>query len=224
MSGPATPGFGPQPSDGPPGSGPAPGYGAAPESGPPGYGLGYGGPGPDRPAPMGPVTTKFARVDPGPSQAFGIAAALVTLLGAVAVILAFTSVNWFKGATSSDPARFGNIRSLLDSSGASAATLAKAYFGWLGWTLLAVAVLTAILAAVPTIGAAFRVIGPVVALGAVIVTFFAIQLLKSGISADQALSSYGDYLKNARLGFYLALGGFVLIGVGAALGPRHQRR
>lgn len=172
---------------------------------------------------MGPVTTQFARLDPGPSQAFGIVAAVVTAVGAIAVVLAFTSVNWFKGATASDPAHFGNIRTLLDTSGSSAATLAKAYFDWLGWALLVVAVLSAILAAVPTVGAALRVIGPVVALGGVVLTFFAIQLLKSGVTADHALSSYSDYLKNARLGFYLALAGFVLIGIGAALGPRHRR-
>ncbi len=172
---------------------------------------------------MGPVTTQFARLDPGPSQTFGVAAALVAAVGAVLVVLAFTRVNWFTGATSSDPAHFGNIRALLDTSGGSAATLAKAYFDWLGWALLVVAVLSAILAAVPTVGAAFRVIGPVVALGAVVLTFLAIQLLKSGITADHALSSYGDYLKNARLGFYLALAGFVLIGFGAALGPQHKR-
>lgn len=166
---------------------------------------------------MGPVTTQFARLDPGPSRKFGILGALLTAAGALLIVLAFTVIDWFKGP--SGTTRPGDLHRILSHAGNLSEGLSKAYFSWLGWALLALAVLTALIAAAPTLGGPFRIIGPVVAAAAIAVTFVGIQLFRSSVVNGTGVS-YSTYLNNARVGFYLTLAGFVLIGIGAALGPR----
>lgn len=224
----AYPGYPAQPGYGPP----EPGYGA-----PPGYpqqgqpypqpGYGYGQPTagygyPAQPPAMGPLTSQFARIDPGPSQGFGVAGALVAAVGAALVIVAFTAVDWFTH-TGDSHSKFGDVHDLLSSAGRYATGPAKAYFSWLGWTLLIVALLSALLAVTPTVGRAFRGLTPVVAAAAVVVTFVAIKLL-GGAGEVGITETYGDYLDHARTGFYLAVAGFVLIGIGGLIGPRRMRR
>ncbi len=169
---------------------------------------------------MGPVTTQFARLDPGPSQLFGILSAVLTAAGALLIVLAFTVFDWFKGPSSTT--RLSDLHRILSHAGTLSEGLSKGYFSWLGWALLAVAVLTALIAATPTVGATFRFIGPVVAAGAIVMTFVGIHLFKSSVVNGTGVS-YSTYLNNARVGFYLTLAGFVLVGVGAALGPRKGR-
>ncbi len=164
---------------------------------------------------MGPVTTRFARVDPGPSQTFGAVAAAVTLVGAVLVLVSFTLTNWLTGHNT----HFNDLRATLDTNAGSFSEPARSFFGWLGWVLLIVTTLAALLAAVPTLGTPFRFVSPIVAIGAIVITFLAIQLVRG----NPALS-YSDYLKHARAGFYLAVAGFLLTGIGGAIGPAHQRR
>jgi hypothetical protein len=53
-----------------------------------------------------------------------------------------------------------------------------------------------------------------------VLTFLAIKLTRSVDIAG--FPTYGDYLKHARLGFYLAVVGFALIGAGGAIGPRRK--
>jgi hypothetical protein len=177
---------------------------------------------PPPPPPMGPVTTQFARVDPGPSQKFGAISFLVTLIGAFVVVLAFTAVDWTRGTSSS----FSDIHTVLDHAdevfGISPEAVAKAYFGFLGWALLAATVLCALLAAVPAIGSPFRILAPVLAVSAIVLTFLAIKLFKNNAAAG-LVRDYSDYLKDSRAGFYLAVGGFLLIGIGAAIGPGRDR-
>jgi hypothetical protein len=165
---------------------------------------------------MGPVTTKFAKIDPGPSQTFGTAGALLALLGTVLVAVALTAANWFNDSHT----RPSNFRATFDALESAAAQPAKAYFTWLGWVLLAAALLAALIAVVPTIGTAFRVIAPLLAVAAIVLTFLAIKLTRSVDIAG--FPTYGDYLKHARLGFYLAVVGFALIGAGGAIGPRRK--
>jgi hypothetical protein len=165
-----------------------------------------------QPPEMGPATTKFAKIDPGPSQRFGVLSALLTLVGAVLLGLALTATDWFKGGGS----HFGQVNDALESIGDLSTGVANAYFGWLGWMLAVAAVLTALLAAVPTVGAPLRWASPLLCVAAIAVTFLAIKL--------QHLSepAYSQYLKNARLGFWFAVAGFALVGLGAAIGPRRR--
>ncbi len=170
---------------------------------------------------MGPETTRLARIDPGASQTFGVLSALLTAVGAVLVVVAFTTLHWFSGDTGSGPSStFSNIHKVLDGAGKFAEGPAKLYFSWLGWVLLAAAALTALIAAAPTVGRPFRVVGTLIAVAGIVATFFAIKLAKTS-ALDRG---YIDYLKHARFGFYFAVGGFLLIGVGAIIGPSSKRR
>jgi hypothetical protein len=171
---------------------------------------------------MGPVTTKFARIDPGPSRTFGVMSALVAVIGAVLVVVAFTAVDWFDSSMSLG--HFSDVRSLLDAGGSLAYGPAKVYFDWLGWVLLGVAFVTALLAAVPTLGAPFRIIAPIVAAGGIVMTFLSVKLVRSGaLVGGLNEPSYGRYLSHAGPGFYLAVAGFLLMGIAGALGPQRAR-
>ncbi|MFN2518103.1 MAG: hypothetical protein ABR604_03515 [Jatrophihabitantaceae bacterium] len=208
-------------------SNPPPGYGQDPRQGQqPGYGQqsrqqpGYG----QQPAygqpPMGPITSRMSRIDPGPSQAFGLVGAIIAALGAILVVVAFTAVDWFKTRNSAH-SHFSDIHRVLGRESAFAATPAKLYFAWLGWVLLIVVVLVALLANLPSPAApALRGLGVLFALAAIALTFLAVNLVKSGLHGP----AYTTYLKDARLGFYLAVGGFLLAGIGAAIGPKRSRR
>jgi hypothetical protein len=219
---PPPPGYGDQPGYGqqpPPAYGQQPGYGQPP---PPGYGQqpGYG-----QPAAMGPETTRMARLDPGPSERFGVVSAVLTGLGALLVIVAFTALNWFpKNVVAGSSSKFSDIHKALGLIGGLAEGPAKLYFSWLGWALLAAAAVTALLAALPAVGAPFRVIGVLVAVAGIAMTFVAIHLLKSSDQVPSSYNSYSGWLKHARIGFYVALAGFALMAVGAATGPSRSRR
>ncbi len=236
MSAPPPPGYGPDPTQGQP-----PPYGQQQPYGQQSYGQqqpygqqsygqqpAYGQqPGYGQPGAMGPETTRMARLDPGPSHGFGVVSAVLTGLGALLVILAFTALDWFgSGDVSGSKSKFSDIHKVLGISGLKdlAQGPPKLYFGWLGWALLAAAALTALLAALPTLGAPFRVIGVLVAVAAIVLTFLAIQLLKNNGQVPGDLRGYSAWLKHARTGFYTAVAGFVLMGVGAAIGPSRSRR
>jgi magnesium-transporting ATPase (P-type) len=197
MTQPPYQGSGNQPGQFPPSpynpSGPGQPYGAAPQSQPP-----YG--------PSG-TTTQF-----------GVVGAALALLGAIALVVSFTAVDWFKkdGSASSHAS---DVHKFLNSVGSNAVPISKAYFGWLCWALLVVVVGSALLANVAWPAAkAFRIIGPILAVAGIAVTFLAIRLLPASAGLK-----YSEYLKNARLGFYLAVAGFLIAGVGAAIGARRSR-
>ncbi len=153
---------------------------------------------------------------PGGSRSFGVVAAVLAVVGAALGVVSFTTVNWFTGG---DDSHFSDIKHLLSSGQAKqlASGFAKIYFSWLAWVLLAAVVISAILAAIPGVGTAFRIIGVIVALGAIAATFVAIKFFNS-----KANESYGQYLKHARLGFYLAVAAFLVAGIGAAVGSRRR--
>jgi hypothetical protein len=140
-------------------------------------------------------------------QQFGIVSTVLALLGGILGIVTLTGLDWFKGSTS-----FSDVHDALKASPNSATGFASAYFGWLAWTFLIVAVLAGVMASFPSPALrAFRVIGVVVGFAAAGLSFLAIQLLQG---------SYLDYLKAARIGFYLMVVAYLLAGIGAAIGPR----
>lgn len=179
-----------------------------------------------------------------PARRFGVAGAGVTLVGFVAVVLAFTVLRWFRNGrlgpfleSVGDNSKFGQISDSYDKfrSGLTAAGagdlvhdlhlgVGPTYFDWLAWVLLAGAGLAAVLAVTPTaVSPVFRVLGPVVAVAAIGLTFWAIYFLRvTGALKDQLggdTPGYSDYLSHAYVGFWFAVGGFLLIGLGAAIGP-----
>lgn len=173
---------------------------------------------------MGPVTTQFARIDPGPSQRFGLVGAGIAAIGAIVLIVAFTAINWFDGSGDS---HFGDLHKLagaLDDKNL-ASSWSVVYFGWLSWVLLAVGFIVAILANLPSpLSAILRGLGVLIGLVGIALTFAAIKLTKSAAAAQQAGSppNYGDYFKHVSIGFWLAVVGFLVIAIGAVIGPRRS--
>jgi len=142
------------------------------------------------------------------NEAFGIAGTVCALLGFVVLVVAFTALDWFKGGIS-----FGDVHDSVTADNANATGFATAYFGWLAWTFAIVAVLAAVGSCFPSPAVrALRITGVVIGIAAAGLSFLALNV------SDAA--SYSDWIKNARAGFYLAVGGYLLAAVGAAIGTR----
>jgi ferric-dicitrate binding protein FerR (iron transport regulator) len=138
--------------------------------------------------------------------------ALVAFVGLVAVLVAFTMLAWFDRASS----KFPEINTRLSGTSRYYNGWAQTYFGWLAWVLAALVFATALVAnATARRRAWFRVAGLVLALVAIGLTFRALNLFINSVP------SYSAYLGHARSGFYVALAGFLAMGLGAAIGkPR----
>jgi hypothetical protein len=233
MTGPTHPEWGQQPT----GQGQQGGYGQQPaygqqppygqppqgqqQTGQPAYGQQ-----PDGQQPMGPLTSQFARLDPGPSQGFGVIGAAIAALGAVLLIIAFTVTNWYDGKNGNS--HFGDLHKALTQLDKSnrANSLAVIYFGWLAWVLLAVGVIAAVLANLPSpLSGVMRGVGALIGLAGAGLTLGAIKLTKdaSAAAASGSLADYGDYIKHSSVAFWLAIAGFVIIAVGSLIGPRRSR-
>lgn len=176
---------------------------AAPGAGgvPPGYPNGpYGGvPGVELP--------DYAEYVAKGRRATGIVGLAIAVVGVALVVVSFAKLTWLtsSGATTS----FGDLRDHYRDAPASITTL---YFQWLGWALLAAVAILGLLANVPTrLHPAWRTLGLIAGFAAVVVTFDAIY-------SGQA--SLDELRKHAGAGFWLALAGFLLSGIGAVIGPR----
>lgn len=152
---------------------------------------------------------------PGRSAAgrrFGVVGTVLALVGAAAVVIAFLGPNWGDGANG----KFSDIHTFVTTAGAgtSVASLAHVYFNWLAWVLLAASALLALLANAPTgVAPALRIVGTLVGLGSAVATLFALKIISSG----RGLSWY---IKHSDVGYWLAIAGFVVMAVGALIGPR----
>ncbi|WP_375478893.1 hypothetical protein [uncultured Jatrophihabitans sp.] len=181
-----------------------PGY-SQPAYGQPGYTQpGYGQPGYGQPGygPGGPQN----RLEQ--SESFGIVGTVLTLIGGILVLVSFLGIEWFRKNIS-----FSDQSSALSDAGSAVNGFSKAYFGWLGWFFLILVVIAGVLSSVPTPAMrVFRIIGVVDGLAAAGLAFLAINF--------GAGERYIDQLKATRIGFYFAVIGFALAGIGAAIGPR----
>jgi hypothetical protein len=199
---------------------------------PPGYGQqqtpysqqgGFGPPAGFGPPPgaMGPQTTRMARLDPGPSQGFGVFGAVTAAIGAIAVVVSFFALDWFTKGTEPH-SHFKDVHDVLNEVGPLAAGTAKAYFSWLGWALLVAVAVIALVANMPSpLATPFRIIGALAAAATIGVTFLAIKLISA--PAGERAEPYSEYLKHTRIGFYVAIAGFLVMGIGAVIGPRGRR-
>jgi hypothetical protein len=163
----------------------------------------YGGYGP-------PASSTYA--GPAPARGVGIVGLVLAVLGAVAGIIALTALKWFTSLNQvAGHAHFSDIHKLIDNSiGPNATGFGKAYFSWVAWALLAVAVVFAIIANLPTPGAsAFRALGAVASLAGIGLSFWGIDFAHH--------TGYSDFIKHATVGFYVFLGAFVLTLVGSVI-------
>ncbi len=172
----------------------------------------YSQPGYQQPATPPGQRPRFADTTANPfgaasDQAFGIVSTVLALLGGIVGVVALTGLEWFKNGVT-----FSDTGDGLDRAGSQANSFASAYFGWLAWTFLIVAVVAAVAASFPSPALRImRVIGVVVGIAAAGLSFLALQF-------DYV--SYTDVIKNARVGFYLLVVAFLLVGTGAGIGPR----
>jgi hypothetical protein len=147
---------------------------------------------------------------------FGSGGAFFAGVGAVMVLIAFSSLDWL--SASGEGITFSDIHRLVSLQGSAANAPAQGYFGGLGWVFLVAATATAFYAVVPAAPPFMRAVSFLLGLAAVIVTFLAIAIGKDGGGGVP----YSAYIKHAEAGFWVAVVGFAMIGLGGSAGPRRS--
>ncbi len=148
----------------------------------------------------------------GSGAQFGVVGVTLAGIGFILLIISLTAVTWFKLTGSSTGFSFSDVGNTLDAN-PGAAGLASAYFSWLAWTLAIVGLLVAVGANLPSPASGpLRALGAVIAAAAIAFSFLAIRLTDG--------EAYSDAISHANVGFYLAVGGFLLVGIGALVGPK----
>jgi len=178
------------------------GYGYQP--GAPSWGGGYG-------------TREQAR------PSVGIIGLIGAAVGAVLLILGATALAWYKirGADG----KFSDLHSdVKDAPGAAGLGLAKAYFGWLAWVLLALVVIAAVMASLPigSSGLVFRIVAPVVGVLGLVLTLLASNNYWDKLKDQFQAAGIDDVglFKHSQIGLYLMLAGFLIAGIAGVFGPR----
>lgn len=196
---------------------------------------------PYRPAPAAEPATEAPAA---PKQSFGWPGAAVVAAGAVLVVVGFTVLDWFSNVDVPPYFKgsydFGAVRDGLDRasdfssvlpglSGHLSFGISVTYFDWLAWVLLAAGAVVGLLAVSP-LGpstAGLRGLGVLIGLLGAGCTFWALNLVSADATARQLIPAkqrgllhYGFFLDHATLGAWTAAAGFLLLGIGAALGPR----
>jgi hypothetical protein len=164
---------------------------------------------------MGPQTTRMARIDPGPSYTFGFVGAAIAVVGVVLGIISFVALDWV--SQDGQTATFSDLKDLINSAGGFGQSLpgdTEIYFKWLGWVLLIVSFVVALLACLPSPASpALRGLGVLLGLAGIGLTIWAIK----------GSDSWGDAFKDKGIGLWLALAGFLLIAIGSAVGPQRAK-
>jgi hypothetical protein len=146
----------------------------------------------------------------------GVIGLIGAAAGAALLIVGFTALAWYRIA--GQDIKFSDLHKSLNEPGAPG--FPKAYFAWLGWVLLALVVVSALLASLPIGSAAltFRIVAPAVGVIGIIVTLLALNSFW-----DKASNAVGDVgvFNHSAVGLYLTLIGFLIAGVAGISGPRH---
>lgn len=168
-------------------------------------------------------TADAGGVNPPGAALRSVLGVMLPMLGAVALIVAYTVLDWYRHDAGDGPSHLSDVRAALNELDAlhAANGVASAYFGWLAWVLLVLVAVCAILANLPGAGATLlRALAIAGAVAGIVLTFLAIELT-AGARVREPIG-YGDYLGQARLGFYLTLAGYALMAGGALIGVRRQ--
>lgn len=159
----------------------------------------------------------------GPSTRIGAPGIGLMAIGAVALLLSFTRLEWYKTPTATGDSvgqiTFSELHHNLShfpDQGRPAASVA--YFGWLAWVLLMALIVVAFAANLPLKRPdGLRVLGFFLGLVGVALTYY--TLSRYAQATHDLYGTSSGALDNADLGIWCALGGYLLAGVGAALGP-----
>jgi hypothetical protein len=167
------------------------------------------------PPPQGGYSYQQQAWGTGRRETVGVIGLIGAVVGAALLILGFTALAWYRIA--GQDVKFSDLHRSLNQPGAPG--LAKAYFGWLGWVLLAVVVVSALLASLPMGSAAlmFRIVAPVAGAVGIVVTLLALNNYWD--KANNVLGDVGVF-KRSAVGLYLTLVGFLIAGVAGVFGPR----
>lgn len=142
----------------------------------------------------------------------------LVLCGAVLVLVSFTAVNWYAGSHGADAVSDIGFRDLHQNLSAfHAPGAATTYFGWIAWTVLILALICGFAANLPTAHAnGLRVAGLALGLVGFAWTYYALAQYIQGLK-DRGVDA--GVFDNAGAGIYLALVGYLLLALGAAIGP-----
>jgi hypothetical protein len=216
-----------------------------PQQGPPPEGRGYGQSGyPSQQQGYGsgaPVATT-ATTKGRPNVAGLVLAAIAAVLG----ILSLFVLGWYRdnyssvsgGQNASSSSKFSKIHDVLNTAQNQIDAnptagkyihfgIAPTYFGWLGYLLIAAAVVLAFISALPTGGAVmlFKVLTAIVALAGIGLTLWAIDLVTFDAALRSQLGSntpsgYGDWIKHTSFGAWAMGLAFLLCLIAALIPPK----
>lgn len=175
---------------------------------------------PPKPNLRGLLTPHGARPD---SRRVGVLGMLVVTLGAVMLIMSFTSLDWRQRASNGGDnvgtIDFAALRQNLEhfpAAGRPAATVA--YFTWLCWVLLLALIVVGFVANVPSPWSnGLRLTGFFLGMVGAAFTYYA--LTRYAQATHDLFGSSSGALDNSDLGIWFALFGYLLAGVGSAIGP-----
>ena len=149
------------------------------------------------------------------TRTIGVPGILLSVSGAVLVLLSLTTLTWYggrsHGADSVGAITFSTLHRLTQVVPGES-TSARWYFSWLAWTLLLIGIALGFAANLPTPAATvLRIAGLLTGLAGVAITYYALH---------QLFGSTGSHVfDNADAGVYVAMAGYLIIGLGAAAGP-----
>lgn len=153
------------------------------------------------------------------SRRVGTLGMAFTAVGGLMVVFAFTSLGWYRGEGGVDSVGsigFGELHAQTRSF--DAPQLARDYFGWFSWLVLLATIGLGIEANLPSRSSGvFKFFGFVAGVTGAAVTYFALRSLW-GALADGYGADVGVF-RHTAVGLWMALAGFVVCGLGAALGP-----
>ena len=175
-----------------------------------------------------------------------IGALVLAVIAAVLGILSLFVFGWYRkdyssvsgGNTASSNSKFSDVHDavaklqhLVDSTpnakGFITFGIAPTYFSWLGYLLIAAAVVLAIIAALPTGGAVmlFKVLTAIVALAGIGLTLWAIDLFSLAPAAQAQTTGnvpngYGDWIKHTSFGAWAMGVAFLLCLIAALIPPK----
>lgn len=157
----------------------------------------------------------------------GLPGMLLVLWGGAVVLLSFTRLEWKKrprGGDVVDRIDFAALRHNLEHFPAAGRPSASvAYFEWLGWALLITLIVVGFAANLPWPGSTpLRVLGFVLGLVGAALTYY--TLARYAQATHDLFDTSSHALENSEDGTWFAIGGYLVAGAGAALGPLVGRR